>query len=1179
MERVAALARSIAAAREREAAAAATEEEQESAGAARARRGGRVARPDAPTLLGQVLELVLSRPGRSALLSLSELHRLRCTDRSCWWTVEHVWGGGHGGGARAAGTSAGAAAAAAVAAAADAPHRWHLVAGLEVRPIGRRLLHALLVPLVLRGLVPLERAVDWSGEHQPGARPLCSAAGQWLTPDLRARLAALRATERLSASEEDALDGLVQARSRRRLCSVLSSGAIWAVALGVLRAGVFLRNSEPSEAAAAMLGLGELDSGATPGSAARGRAGVAPDDEARHECKSGLCWRGFRPGGERSRSLLEQWRIVAWLAEQLRGARRNRTVHRLLRMCVSEARRPRDVRRDHDRGRGRDVADLAADLALGRPVAAALPFLLTPDRLSVEQWRRQRTGQVHGSYLSGALVRLMVGSPAARGAIADGTAPLDRLLALHNVCGLGHVREVLSRTGVAALRRKPSPGEAPLTLDRLQAVPRHTLVRLLLRNPARLSLSAVAGMQAPVNDRTRMVQLALDATSTVGSASDVTATATATGALIGEQATTVVSAPAGASLETLLRLPGLEALEFALSRPGRAAIAADVVRIEDLIGGEEPVMAGGGGSGSGSSSNSDSKTMICNNASEGIAPDSRSESRGDVPFSGGFRLGAPFRKGASRVLGLWVQSSEGQALLAQGHASVPRVVRCVRSAEVLSVVLSPAGASALRAGAFRLEDLSEVTTAARALQVVHPHDVGTSALSAASEQAATGYGALRSPRRRLMSPPRAAAVGAEDEDADGLAGDDEEDDGASAVPQHAEEEEQELGAFESGYYAAAAAEHDEAAGRHDDGEGDDELDGKLQENALGEDAANDRCQRLLRESRSFGGRAAPARHVAAEEEPADPCCIAECSMEERSVEDVAEDGGGCGAGACGPRLRPRHADDFEYCEFGGAEPVAPYGAPSPLDANAALGDFHAEQVRKNAAVEQFLAGAREACDPRAARRLLQGAGWVVTTALRRLHEQAKRARDRSGELAAATPPLKRRLGDVAGGPSPEAEAGEEVEAGEDEAGEAAAGVAEVGEAVAAGACASPRASPQAPPSTSPQAPPAHRRESQVVRCTLATSTLSPADDVDQRRAAAEAAAARRSEERARRDREEGKVREAFPALGSEPTSAQLQTLLSFISLTGFKEEPALQMLRMTDWKLDEAVQTYLALQG
>jgi len=53
-----------------------------------------------------------------------------------------------------------------------------------------------------------------------------------------------------------------------------------------------------------------------------------------------------------------------------------------------------------------------------------------------------------------------------------------------------------------------------------------------------------------------------------------------------------------------------------------------------------------------------------------------------------------------------------------------------------------------------------------------------------------------------------------------------------------------------------------------------------------------------------------------------------------------------------------------------------------------------------------------------------------------------------------------------------------------------------------------------------------------------------------------------------------------PKAIEEPTSSQLDTLMKFFSITGEqKEDTAVAMLRMCEWKLDVAVETYLAASG
>ncbi len=151
--------------------------------------------------------------------------------------------------------------------------------------------------------------------------------------------------------------------------------------------------------------------------------------------------------------------------------------------------------------------------------------------------------------ITGETVDLLVGTVQGRLALSDEIITLDEVIQVYLMCGLGHVRELLTKKGLDYVRQ----GKA--TIRELMRIQKHSILRLLFENPSLINAQDVSTMVCPPEERYPMVKKVL-------------------GLKIGNVTPFTRS--------RLLRIPSLPLLQFVLSDAGRAGLSANLYSLDDL---------------------------------------------------------------------------------------------------------------------------------------------------------------------------------------------------------------------------------------------------------------------------------------------------------------------------------------------------------------------------------------------------------------------------------------------------------------------------------------------------------------------------------------------------------------------------------------------------------------------
>lgn len=784
----------------------------------------------APSLFKRALEVALEKPGRSHFTQL-ELHELACCSRDLNECVKSICFSKNPGG------------------------KLFLDENGFVQPLNVPVVHPALIPLVLEGFVPMKDAVPTFDEQ------VCfrnAAEASELGEELSNRFEAIKATGRLSSSDWQVLDSYALSRSRSKLNEILSPASVWAVALGIIKFKTLLKNL--GGPLLALLGLRESDdkfsrrsSSAnypfnSPCSTSSGSSTMSWNSLSNHanfskcvrnsesKCKmGGFCEKhsSLHPRNrEETRTLLRQWAITRWLHHEI-YVNKNQNVKNLVNLCTGKR-----------HGKRKRLRMMVAEPSCQ-------------------------------------FIRLLVDEPFARDALANNVIDVDELIALHQLCGVGHVKHVMSEEGLAAIK------SGKVLLQDLRKIRSHDLVLELLRHPDVLSANALEGMRAPRALQKEMISKVIHSRSTWRELN--------------------------VSSSELLRLPSPAALEFVLSPQCQPALKWGLLEYARMSPAEHK----------------------------------------------------------SAVRDVCSQSSTGRRLKEIGVVVDAALADCyINSVDVLGVVLSDAGATALAHGKFKLQDLANVYTSVQARAAIEgSKEIGSDAFLTALSTLQE-FGDARAPKGQMREQRLSQRIHSHQPSNSASTGK-----GASETKDATKER------------VSQWARRQEVRGLVRGGRSPRE--GALSDNEEHQMSAQEVMARLSCSAEDAYAMLRGASwnvDLVLAEQTADTTPFLGCALNaiaaveerERSREAFASDEGSPRSGA--------GSGSFDF------------------NAAAALDEYRADKEQKQQCIESFMSKTKSlACSREDAVSLLRANCWNVESAIEQFHDQSKRVRVRSPQAAQARP--------------------------------------------------------------------------------------------------------------------------------------------------------------------------------
>ncbi len=433
-----------------------------------------------------------------------------------------------------------------------------------IQPMNKPIIHKALIPLVLEGFMPIEKAVLSPLSALPGSAPTSfrnAIEANGMGADLSARYEALKATDVLGPDDIRSLNTLARSRTRGKLHELLSCSSIWALALRLIK---FKDLKQVSPMMQALLGPKEQ---AHLVEATFMQTGCKRNSKG--QCKyGGMCDMNVALHTRLhnvKRCLTKQWAICRWLHHQVRCLR-NRNVKAFLYSCVGKRIKrhrgslPIRHKPNQDMGCLLRVSPLAP-LQRTSSASSALSSSSFSSSSPPQFPRQHKPPSPNSQTMSVEFIKLLAESSVARNALSSCTIDFFAMLRLYHQCGLGHIKHLLTPQGVKRIR------SGQVTVDDLERLPAHYMVQALLDCPGLFTADGLANMAAPPQVRKQIVQLIVKCFRE-SSKSDA------------ENAF-----PLKNDTVLLLRLSSLDAVEFATSKIGRAGLKNGILNLErDLVG-------------------------------------------------------------------------------------------------------------------------------------------------------------------------------------------------------------------------------------------------------------------------------------------------------------------------------------------------------------------------------------------------------------------------------------------------------------------------------------------------------------------------------------------------------------------------------------------------------------------